>query len=56
MWYAVIAFAVLAVVASSMTINYATYYTDDVSRKMHGRLVGDRHITEEKAENVEKGP
>ncbi|KAH8651850.1 putative siderophore iron transporter [Tricladium varicosporioides] len=42
-WYAVIAFAVLAVVAASLTIDYGEYLTDDVARKMHGATVGDIH-------------
>ncbi|TKA69436.1 hypothetical protein B0A49_03776, partial [Cryomyces minteri] len=36
-WYAVIAFAILALVASCLTINYGQYLTDDVARKMHGK-------------------
>lgn len=39
-WYAVIAFAVLAVGCSFLTINYGHLLTDDVSRKMHGKTVG----------------
>lgn len=39
-WYAVIAFAVLAVGCSCLTINYGHLLTDDVSRKMHGKTVG----------------
>jgi multisubunit Na+/H+ antiporter MnhG subunit len=41
-WYAVIAFAVLATGASCLTINYGEYLTDDVARKMHGATVGGR--------------
>jgi len=39
-WYAVIAFAVLAVGASCLTIDYGEYLTDEVARKMHGATVG----------------
>ena len=38
-WYAVIAFACLAVVVSCLTIDYGEYLTDDVARKMHGATV-----------------
>ncbi|KAL4894250.1 fungal trichothecene efflux pump [Aspergillus ambiguus] len=36
-WYAVIAFACVALGASVLTIDYGAYLTDDVARKMHGR-------------------
>ncbi|KAL5362255.1 fungal trichothecene efflux pump [Aspergillus floccosus] len=36
-WYAVIAFACVALGASILTIDYGSYLTDDVARKMHGR-------------------
>lgn len=36
-WYAVIAFAVVALLASYMTIDYGVYLNDEVSRKMHHR-------------------
>ena len=39
-WYAVIAFAVLATGASCLTINYGEYLTDDVARKMHDTVGG----------------
>jgi hypothetical protein len=38
-WYAVIAFACLAVVVSCLTIDYGEYLTDDVARKTHGATV-----------------
>ena len=41
-WYAVIAFAVLATGASCLTINYGEYLTDQVARKMHGATVEGR--------------
>lgn len=41
-WYAVIAFAVLALVAACLTIDYGEYLTDEVSRKMHGATVGTK--------------
>jgi hypothetical protein len=41
-WYAVIAFAVVAVGAACLTIDYGEYLTDEVTRKMHGVTVGDR--------------
>jgi hypothetical protein len=44
---AVIAFAVLAVGATCLTISYGEYVTDDVARKMHGRTVGDNSQTQE---------
>lgn len=39
-WYAVLAFAVLALVASCFTIDYGEYLTDTVERKLHGKTVG----------------
>ncbi|PLB35258.1 trichothecene efflux pump [Aspergillus candidus] len=39
-WYAVIAFAGLALILSFTTIDYGQYLTDEVTRKMHGRTVG----------------
>jgi hypothetical protein len=39
-WYAVVAFAVLAIGASCRTINYEEYLTDNVATKMHGSTVG----------------
>lgn len=39
-WYAVIAFCVLAVAAACLTIDYGQYLNDDVARKMHGRTTG----------------
>jgi hypothetical protein len=39
-WYAVIAFAALAVGAACLTIDYGEYLTDEVARKMHGATVG----------------
>jgi hypothetical protein len=41
-WYAVIAFAVLALGAACLTIDYGEYLTDEVARKMHGATVGVR--------------
>jgi hypothetical protein len=35
-WYAVIPFACLAVLAACLTIDYGQYLTDDVARKMQG--------------------
>lgn len=49
-WYAVIAFAVLAVGASCLTINYGEYLTDEVARKMHGNTVG--HVEPSMKEKV----
>jgi hypothetical protein len=39
-WYAVVAFACLAVGAAWFTIDYGEYLTDEIARKMHGRSVG----------------
>lgn len=39
-WYAVVAFAVLALICACFTIDYGHLLTDDVSRKMHGKRVG----------------
>ncbi|KAH6714953.1 fungal trichothecene efflux pump [Leptodontidium sp. 2 PMI_412] len=41
-WYAVIAFGALAVVAACLTIDYGVYLTDEVARKMHGATVGEK--------------
>lgn len=38
-WYAVIPFACLALLASCLTIDYGQYLTDDVSRRLQGGLV-----------------
>ena len=38
-WYAVIAFACVAVIAACLTVNYGEYLTDTVERKLHGRTV-----------------
>ena len=38
-WYAVIAFAVMAVVAACLTIDHGEYLTDEIARKMHGATV-----------------
>lgn len=46
-WYAVIAFAALAVAAACLTIDYGEYLTDDVARKMHGKTVGENSYSEE---------
>jgi len=40
-WYAVVAFAVLATGAACLTIDYGEYLTDEVARKMHGATVGE---------------
>ena len=39
-WYAVVAFAALAVGAACLTVNYGEYLTDTVERKLHGKSVG----------------
>jgi hypothetical protein len=39
-WYAVIPFACLAIIASCLTIDYGEYLNDDVSRKLHGTTFG----------------
>ncbi|KAF4636561.1 hypothetical protein G7Y89_g1524 [Cudoniella acicularis] len=55
-WYAVIAFAVLALVAACLTINYGEYLTDEVARKMHGATVGDKegdNVVNEKVADFE---
>jgi hypothetical protein len=56
-WYAVIAFAVVAVGAACLTIDYGEYLTDEVSRKMHGVTVGERGgmLAEEGEKVVEFG-
>lgn len=54
-WYAVIAFAVLALAASCMTIDYGEFLTDDVARKMHGRTVGDMGRGRERGRAAEDG-
>ena len=46
-WYAVIAFAILAVGAACLTINYGEYLTDEVARKMHGKTVGENSHSDE---------
>jgi hypothetical protein len=38
-WYAVIAFACVAVIAACLTVNYGDYLTDTVERKLHGRTI-----------------
>ncbi|KAK5117986.1 hypothetical protein LTR62_004030 [Meristemomyces frigidus] len=38
-WYAVVAFACVAVAASCLTVNYGQYLTDTVERKLHGKTV-----------------
>lgn len=45
-WYAVIAFACVALCVSVMTIDYGVYLTDDVARKMHGQMTGVREDSE----------
>ncbi|KPI41091.1 putative MFS-type transporter YusP [Cyphellophora attinorum] len=50
-WYAVVAFAVLALGCACFTINYGQFLTNDVSRKMHGKTVG---VVEEEEERQEK--
>ncbi|KAF9884304.1 hypothetical protein FE257_001882 [Aspergillus nanangensis] len=50
-WYAVIAFACVALAASVMTIDYGAYLTDDVARKMHGRSTQRKEV----AQDVEGG-
>jgi hypothetical protein len=47
-WYAVVAFACLAVGASCLTIDYGEFLTDEVARKMHGATVGMRDEVNEK--------
>jgi MFS family permease len=54
-WYAVIAFAVVAVGAACLTIDYGEYLTDEVSRKMHGVTVGDRGEGLVGSEKLESG-
>ena len=51
-WYAVIAFGVLAVIAACLTINYGEYLTDEVARKMHGATVGDKNEGNENNEEA----
>ncbi|OAL29462.1 hypothetical protein AYO20_09199 [Fonsecaea nubica] len=41
-WYAVVAFACVAVIAACFTVNYGDFMTDEVARKMHGRIVGEK--------------
>lgn len=38
-WYAVVAFACVAVIAACMTVNYGGYLDDTVERKLHGKTV-----------------
>lgn len=54
-WYAVIAFACLALFAACLTIDYGEYLTDDVARKMHGTTVGvkEGHDRNEKVIELE---
>lgn len=57
-WYAVIAFCVLALIAACLTIDYGVYLTDDVARKMHGDTVGvttHDDVNEEKIAGREHG-
>ena len=51
-WYSVIAFALFSVIAACLTINYGDYLTDEVARKMHGAMVGDRGIINSDNEKV----
>lgn len=53
-WYAVIAFAVFALGASCLTIDYGVYLTDEVARKMHGKTVGvaDHQYDREESKQV----
>jgi len=53
-WYAVIAFGCLAIIASSLTVDYGEYLTDDVARKMHGKTVGEHKGNGEHEEVHEK--
>lgn len=39
-WYAVVAFGVLALGCACLTVDYGHALTDEVSRKMHGKSVG----------------
>lgn len=50
-WYAVVAFACVAVIAACLTVNYGEYLTDTVERKLHGKTVdaGTHGHHEEKA-------
>jgi len=49
-WYAVAAFACVAVIASCLTVNYGDHLTDKVERKLHGKTVeGTGHGHDEKA-------
>jgi Fungal trichothecene efflux pump (TRI12) len=45
-WYAVIAFGIIALLASCLTIDYGEYLTEDVARKMHGATVGQKREDE----------
>lgn len=38
-WYAVVAFACVAVIAACLTVNYGEYLTDTVERKLQGKTV-----------------
>lgn len=38
-WYAVVAFACVAVIASCLTVNYGGHLNDKVERKLHGKTV-----------------
>ena len=42
-WYAVVAFAIVAVIAACLTVNYGDYLTDKVERKLHGATVEGHH-------------
>ena len=48
-WYAVVAFAAVAVVAACLTVNYGEYLTDTVERKLHGKTVEAGVAGQEKA-------
>jgi hypothetical protein len=52
-WYAVIAFACVAVIAACLTIDYGEYLTDDVARKLHGRTVQVGTQSEESSDVAE---
>jgi bacteriorhodopsin len=39
-FYAVIAFGILAIACACLTVNYSKTFTDDVARKLHGKGTG----------------
>lgn len=54
-FYAVIAFGILAIACATMTVDYSVQFTDDVARKLHGKNTGLKDAEQDaKHVNIEK--